>query len=304
MMGKKFWSILLLLVLLAGGGFYAWHRHAISASEGGRDVQDLSNLYVAEEETNAAVSRFRKDPEAKKARIIRPLSDTEKHVYLYFDGLPDRAMTEEILKVLDRKDAKAAFFVEGQNAGDSPETMKEIVKHKQVIGNYTWLGRPSFEKLDEEKAIRSLVRTQKAVDVLTGRSPSFFRAPRTEYTDTLLEEAGAAGLSYAVLSNVTVSRGEMSDEAAAEKLAAGVKNGSLVAFEINKPLDIRARETGKSDERPAIDMKPTIRDGDYREKTEKKDHTAEEVERLITALENEGFGLYSLDSDVLLSSLK
>ena len=41
-----------------------------------------------------------------------------------------------------------------------------------------------------------------------------------------------------------------------------------------------------------------------REKTEKKDHTAEEVERLITALENEGFGLYSLDSDVLLSSLK
>jgi len=303
-MGKKFWSILLLLVFLAGGGFYAWHRHAISASEGGRDVQDLSNLYVAEEETNAAVSRFRKDPEAKKARIIRPLSDTEKHVYLCFDGLPDRAMTEEILKVLDRKDAKAAFFVEGQNAGDSPETMKEIVKHKQVIGNYTWLGRPSFEKLDEEKAIRSLVRTQKAVDVLTGRSPSFFRAPRTEYTDTLLEEAGAAGLSYAVLSNVIVRRGEMSDEAAAEKLAAGVKNGSLVAFEINKPLDIRARETGKSDERPAIDMKPTIRDGDYREKTEKKDHTAEEVERLITALENEGFGLYSLDSDVLLSSLK
>lgn len=303
-MGKKFWMVLLVLVFLAGGGFYAWHRHALSVSEENRDVQDLSNMYEAEKETEQAVNQFRKDPGAKKARIIHPLSDTGNHVYLYFDGLPDRAMTEEILKVLDKKEAKAAFFVEGQNAGDSPETMKEISKHRQMIGNYTWLGRPSFEKLDEEKAIRSLVRTQKAVDVLTGRSPSFFRAPRTEYTDTLLEEAGAAGLSYAVLSNVTVRRGEMSDEAAAEKLAAGVKNGSLVVFEINKPLDIRARETGKSDERPAIDMKPTIRDGDYREKTEKKDHTAEEVERLITALENEGFGLYSLDSDVLLSSLK
>lgn len=303
MMGKNFWSILLLLVILAGGGFYVWHRHAVSASEGERDVQDLSNLYAAEEETDKAVRQFRESPEARKVGIIRPHSDTGKHVYLYFDGLPDRAMTEEILKVLDRKDAKAAFFVEGQNAGDSPETLKEIVKHKQVIGNYTWLGRPSFEKLDEEKAIRSLVRTQKAIDVLTGTSPSFFRAPRTEYTDTLLEEAGAAGLSYAVLSNVTVRRGELNDEEAAGKLAAGVEPGSLIAFEINRPLDIRARETGKSDERPAIDMKPTIKDSDYREKAEQKDHTAQEVEWLITALEDEGFALLPLDADALLSGL-
>lgn len=303
-MGKKFWMVLLVLVFLAGGGFYAWHRHALSVSEENRDVQDLSNLYEAEEETEKAVNQFRKDPGAKKARIIHPLSDTGNHVYLYFDGLPDRAMTEKILKVLDKKEAKAAFFVEGQNAGDSPETMKEIFKHRQMIGNYTWLGRSSLEKLDEEKAIRSLLRTQKAVDTLTGKSPSFFRAPRTEYTDTLLEEAGAAGLSYAVLSNVTVRRGDLADEEAARKLAAGVKPGSLIAFEINRPLDIRAREPGKSDERPAIDKKPTIRDGDYKKKTERKDHTAEEVERLVSALEEEGFTLLSLDSDVLLSGLK
>lgn len=302
-MGKKFWIFLLVLVLLAGGGFYAWHRHALSVSEENRDVQDLSNLYEAGEETEKAVNQFHKHPEANKAKVIHPLADTGNHVYLYFDGLPDRAMTEEILKVLDKKDAKAAFFVEGQNAGDSPETMKEIAKNRQIIGNYTWLGRPSLEKLDEEKAIRSLLRTQKAVDALTGKSPSFFRAPRTEYTDTLLEEAGAAGLSYAVLSNVTVRRGTLVDEEAARKLAADVKPGSLIAFEINKPLDIRAREPGKSDERPAIDKKPTIKDSDYKEKAEQKDHTAQEVEWLITALEDEGFALLPLDADALLSGL-
>lgn len=95
---------------LAGGGFYAWHRHALSVSEENRDMQDLSNLYEAEKETEQAVNQFRKDPGAKKARIIHPLSDTGNHVYLYFDGLPDRAMTEEILKVLDKKEAKAAFL--------------------------------------------------------------------------------------------------------------------------------------------------------------------------------------------------
>ena len=112
MMGKKFWMVLLVLVFLAGGGFYAWHRHALSVSEENRDVQDLSNMYEAEKETEKAVNQFRKDPGAKKARTIHPLSDTGNHVYLYFDGLPDRAMTEEILKVLDKKEAKAAFFVE------------------------------------------------------------------------------------------------------------------------------------------------------------------------------------------------
>lgn len=50
-MGKKFWMVLLVLVFLAGGGFYAWHRHALSVSEENRDVQDLSNMYEAEKET-------------------------------------------------------------------------------------------------------------------------------------------------------------------------------------------------------------------------------------------------------------
>ena len=50
-------------------------------------------------------------------------------------------------------------------------------------------------------------------------------------------------------------------------------------------------------------MKPTIKDSDYKEKAEQKDHTAQEVEWLITALEDEGFALLPLDADALLSGL-
>lgn len=304
-MGKKFWIIVVILILLAGGGIFVWHRHALKvAYDANADVQDLDDLYAAKEETEKALEQYKKNPKGNKAKLIQPGADTGHHVYLYFDGLPDRAMTEEILKVLDNRNAKAAFFIEGQNGADSPETIRAISKKGQVIGNYTWLGRPSFETLDAEDAIRSLCRTQKVVDVLTEKTPSFFRAPRTKYTEELLEEVGAAGLSYAVESNVTVRRGELKNSGEAKDLAEKVKAGSLIAFEINKPLDIRAREPGKSDERPAIDMKPTIKDGDYRERTEQKDHTAEEVAWLIDALKEEGFDLLPMDSADFLSLVK
>lgn len=303
-MGKKFWIPFFIVILIALGGFFFWHRKAVEEDRGHVDLTDLSSVYDAQEETDEAIEKFKKDPAAHKAKVIHPLTDTGKNVYLYFDGLPDRAMAEEILSVLDKKKAKAAFFAEGQNGADSPETLKAIVKKGQVIGNYTWLGRPEFQKLEPEKAIRSMVRTQKALGLYMQKKPDFFRAPRTEYTDTLLEEAGASGLSYVVLSNLTVRRGQLKSSSDAAELVKDIKPGSLIAFEINPPLDLKRPEVGKWDERPAIDKKPTIRDDHFRTDVKKKDRTAEEVGWLIDALEEEGFDLESLYGKALLSALK
>lgn len=61
----------------------------------------------------------------------------EKMVYLTFDDGPIPEVTPWVLDVLDRYDAKATFFMVGQNAERHPELVEEIIRRGHDIGNHT-----------------------------------------------------------------------------------------------------------------------------------------------------------------------
>ncbi|MCB0916987.1 MAG: polysaccharide deacetylase family protein [Actinobacteria bacterium] len=63
---------------------------------------------------------------------------SSKVLYLTFDDGPAASGTGEILKLLDKYDAKAVFFVYGEMAVQRKKQLKEIVAHGQTIGNHTW----------------------------------------------------------------------------------------------------------------------------------------------------------------------
>ena len=64
---------------------------------------------------------------------------------------------------------------------------------------------------------------------------------------------------------------------------------------MNRPLDIKVKEQGAYDEKPAIDKKPTIRDSDFIYRPAPRD-MSEEVSWLIDALKEDGYELRSLES--------
>lgn len=64
---------------------------------------------------------------------------------------------------------------------------------------------------------------------------------------------------------------------------------------MNRPLDIKVKEQGAYDEKPAIDKKPTIKDSDFTDRPVPRD-MAEEVSWLIDALKKDGYELRSLES--------
>ena len=291
-MGMKTTLLCIAAAVILGGGGYGIHHYLVSEASGSA-YRDFSESTFASEDIEKAVAAY-KDNQALAATVLKPVRTEDKTVYLYFCGLPDRPLTEKIVDVLDKEKATAAFFVEGQNAMDEEETMKLIHKKGHLLGNYTWLGRPSFEKLEADRAIASVVKTQKAISLMGGEVPLYFKAPQTKYTDDLLKEIGASGLRYAVESSVTVKRGQLKSASDAEELVKKVKNGDLIAFAINRPLDIKTYEKGKSDEKPAIDKKPTIKD-DNKVENVTKDTTAEEITWLIEALDEAGFTLRDLN---------
>ena len=281
----------LVLVVAIGGGGYGLHQYLASSARGS-EYREFHATFEAEKETQEALDRY-KNGKAKPAAVLKPADSTSKVVYLYFCGLPDRPMAERIVDLLEKQKGTAAFFVEGQNVMDEEETMKLLHKKGHLLGNYTWLGRPAFEKVEAEEAIRSLCQTQKAIKLMGGDSPIYFKAPNTQYTDELLKEAGACGLRYGVESTLTIKRGQLKSASDAEEVVKKIKPGNFIAFEINRPLDIRAQEAGKSDDKPAIDKKPTIKDDPKKEETP-KDTTVQQIEWLVEALSEEGYTLQDL----------
>lgn len=66
------------------------------------------------------------------------MSPREKYVYLTFDDGPIPEATPWVLDVLDRFQAKATFFMVGDNAHRYPELLEEVRRRGHSIGNHTY----------------------------------------------------------------------------------------------------------------------------------------------------------------------
>lgn len=268
-------------------GFLGWQKwqYIVDATDGtGRDIGDLQNLWSAKEEITEAQEKLANSPQ--EALIITTDISNQPVVAIVIDGLPDRAATAKILDVLQKYDAKAAFFVEGQNAGENIETMKLLVESGQQIGNYTFVGISHAEKLPMDSLLAELCKTQKVINLQTQKTPVVFRAAQTNYTPELLKAVNAAGIEAAVKSNININLAAINSLNDAINIAAPIPLGSIIAIQIGKSVDI-PQETGKKDERPAIDKKPTIKDPEEK----KPQHTVENslrIEWLLQALAQRG----------------
>ncbi len=66
------------------------------------------------------------------------MDSNEKAVYLTFDDGPIPEATPFILDVLDRYQARATFFMVGENAAKYPHLLSEVKSRGHRIGNHTY----------------------------------------------------------------------------------------------------------------------------------------------------------------------
>ncbi len=64
-------------------------------------------------------------------------TEAQQTIYLTFDDGPDENATNYVLETLDRFDARATFFVVGENVRLLPEVTREIVARGHSLGNHT-----------------------------------------------------------------------------------------------------------------------------------------------------------------------
>lgn len=69
---------------------------------------------------------------------LSKIETTEKIIYLTFDDGPESGITETVLNILNKYNAKATFFCTGENVEKHPSLVQLIKNDGHSIGNHTY----------------------------------------------------------------------------------------------------------------------------------------------------------------------
>lgn len=157
----------------------------------------------------------------------------KKVVYLTFDDGPSK-LTDEVLDILKEANAKATFFVLGEQVKRSPELINRIVEAGHVLGNHSF--NHNYTKLynNFSEFWTQIKQTEEEVREITGFRPQLVRAPGGTYghfDDTyfkLLEQGGYKVFDWDLDSGDSKRKGVPASEIAHNITSAKQKDKMIV----------------------------------------------------------------------------
>lgn len=204
-----------------------------------------------------------------------------KVIALTYDGMPNPITTKRLLKVLEENKTRATFFVEGANAAQHKETVEDIDKRGQDLGNYTYIGLAKLDKAPTKNVVKELCKTQKVLKVTSNQSVDIFKAARTSYSWDLLKAAKACGLGKAVKTDVFVNISDLMTEEDAEAFVKSMPAGGIISIVVGKPIEVIVQKESQINERPAFDKRPTVKIKEH--SNTKKTDIVEATKNLLVA---------------------
>ena len=123
------------------------------------------------------------------------VGDTEKKViYLTFDCGYENGYTEQILDVLKKHGAPAAFFVVGHMVESAPDIVRRMAEEGHIVGNHTY-HHPAMSAIADQGAFQQELTSLEALyRETTGREMSrFYRPPQGKYSVENLKQAQNLG---------------------------------------------------------------------------------------------------------------
>ncbi|MGE7110151.1 polysaccharide deacetylase family protein [Lysinibacillus sp. NPDC047702] len=162
-------------------------------------------------------------------QILWEIKTDEKVIALTFDDGPHKKYTPEILDLLSKYDAKATFFIVGENAEKYPELALRIhdENHELAIHTYTHPFKTNVSNL-----IKEIKQTHATIYGITGYSPVLFRPVEGQYTDAMIDAINKEGYKVVMWSwhLDTFDWKSPGEKKIINTVLKGAKPGSVVLF--------------------------------------------------------------------------
>lgn len=123
-------------------------------------------------------------------QILWEIQTDEKIIALTFDDGPHRKYTADILDVLEKYNAKATFFIVGQNAEKNPELITRMYEEGHELANHTYT-HPL--RTNVTNLMKEIQQTDEVIAGITGYQPTLFRPVEGQYTDAMIDAISKKG---------------------------------------------------------------------------------------------------------------
>jgi peptidoglycan/xylan/chitin deacetylase (PgdA/CDA1 family) len=167
----------------------------------------------------------------------------DNEVWLTIDDGPDPETTPVILDLLDRFDAKATFFLVGQQVIDAADLVQMILDRGHSIGNHTQT-HPQFHfwRLGPRQLRQEIERFEETLTHLNFPIPCLFRAPtgmKNPYLHPILSVRSLLLVGWSARAYDTQVRDAAT---AAERLLWAAKPGAILLLHECSQVSIRTLE--------------------------------------------------------------
>lgn len=151
-----------------------------------------------------------------------------RYVSITFDDGPHPEFTPKVLALLKKYEAKATFFLIGQNAEKYPELVQEILKEGHSIGNHSYSHSKKFGFFPVQKLVGEMDRCNSVLQKITGREVKMFRPPFGVTNPNLkkaLQKTAHTSIGWSKRSLDTTS---ISKERIISKITTNLKPGDII----------------------------------------------------------------------------
>jgi polysaccharide deacetylase family sporulation protein PdaB len=160
---------------------------------------------------------------------IYSVDTKEKKIAISFDVSWGEDRTDEILKALDKYNAKATFFIVGSWIDQYPEKLKNIYAKGHEIGNHS-NKHPIMTTISKESMIKEIAITDAKIMSITGQGTTLFRCPSGEYNNLLIETVEGTN-HYCIQWDVdSIDWKEQGEEIEYNRIVNKTKSGSILLF--------------------------------------------------------------------------
>lgn len=127
-----------------------------------------------------------------RRNVVYRVPTTEKVAALTYDDGPSPVFTPELLRILDRYQVKATFFMIGSQVAQYPSIAKDVAARGHVIGNHTYT-HPHMEGCTWLQIVCELARCEQVIERAANRRPILFRPPSGFINRDILAIASEGG---------------------------------------------------------------------------------------------------------------
>ncbi len=154
-------------------------------------------------------------------------ANDKQKIAITFDDGPHPKYTPEILDILAEYDARATFFLIGENAEKYPELLARILREGHEIGNHTYL-HADLRKTSSAKIKEEILCTERIILERTDQRPKLLRPPGGLYDKHVCEAAQALDYEVILWTIDTLDWSHPSVEEIVEKVEANIKSGDII----------------------------------------------------------------------------